>query len=248
MEVIFGKMTIPTDTPLVPRSRLLEVLRDCLNSCNSTIINGRAGTGKTMLTADFVKRCGWPVAWYTVGAPDADLSVFLQYLVKSVAYVCPDFGAKTLEAQARPGAFLNFPKLAEAFLYDLQKLDGPLLFVIDDLHLVYDADWVVPFFHRLLPLLPTEVHLMILGRSLPPAPLWRLRSKQRLCVIDESALAFTQAEAETLFASYGLTVEQARAARRKTRGRAAAMHGEAIRLDAAPGIGRRRRGLLYLVA
>ena len=30
---------------------------------------------------------------------------------------------------------------------------GPLLIVIEDLHLVSDADWLEPFFGRLLPLL-----------------------------------------------------------------------------------------------
>lgn len=246
MEVILGKMMIPTENPLVLRSRLLDALRECLNSCNSTIINGRAGTGKTLLVADFVRRSGWPVTWYTVGAPDADLSVFLRYLERSVPRVLPNFRAKALGIHSDRSAFLNVPELAEAFVYDLQKLDHPLLFVIDDLHLIYDAEWVVPFFDRLLPLLPTEVHLMILGRGLLPAPLWRLRSKQKVCVIDETALAFTEAEAEALFVGYGLTIEQSRAARRKTRGRASALHAEALRLQAAEGKGRRCG--LYLVA
>jgi ATP/maltotriose-dependent transcriptional regulator MalT len=61
--------------------------------------------------------------------------------------------------------------------------------VIDDLHLIYDADWIVPFFHRLLLLLPAKTHMLILGRSLPPEPIWRLRSKQRLFVITEQMLA-----------------------------------------------------------
>jgi ATP/maltotriose-dependent transcriptional regulator MalT len=86
---------------------------------------------------------------------------------------------------------------------------------------------MVPFFRRLLPLLPREAHVMLLGRSLPPTPLWRMRSKQTLCVMDEPALAFTPAEARGLYASYGLAPERAEAALRETRGRAATLDARA---------------------
>jgi ATP/maltotriose-dependent transcriptional regulator MalT len=94
---------------------------------------------------------------------------------------------------------------------------------VDDLHLLYDAEWLVPFFGRLLPLLPVEAHMILIGRTLPPAPLWRMRSKQTLRVIEESALAFTHGEAEELFHSYGLNVKTAAQALSETWGRAAAL-------------------------
>ncbi len=122
--------------------------------------------------------------------------------------------------------------LAEAFLYELQECRGePLLIVVDDLHLVYDAEWVVPFFRRLLPLLPTEAHMLIIGRGLPPTPVWRMRSKQTLCLVEEDALAFTPREAAELFAVYGLSAREARAALEQTQGRAAALDVWARRLS-----------------
>jgi ATP/maltotriose-dependent transcriptional regulator MalT len=113
---------------------------------------------------------------------------------------------------------------------------------VDDLHLLYDAEWLVPFFGRLLPLLPVEAHMILIGRTLPPAPLWRMRSKQTLRVIEESALAFTLAEAEELFHSYGLNVKAAAQALSETWGRAAALDGvaraarEALNAEAARGL------------
>ena len=73
--------------------------------------------------------------------------------------------------------------------------------------------------------------MLILGRGLPPAPLWRLRYKQRLSVINESMLAFTQTEAESLFASYGLNAQQASVAFMQTGGRAAVLHAAAMQAD-----------------
>jgi ATP/maltotriose-dependent transcriptional regulator MalT len=66
--------------------------------------------------------------------------------------------------------------------------------------------------------------MILIGRTLPPAPLWRMRSKQTLRVIEEAALAFTLAEAEELFTSYGLQAKFAAQAVSETWGRAAALN------------------------
>jgi LuxR family maltose regulon positive regulatory protein len=247
MKLIASKITIPTEGPRVCREGLLDTLRENLKSCHATVINGRAGTGKTMLAVDFVRRYVRRAAWYKVDATDMSLPVFLEYLVESVARVRPGFGRQTLERQAQSfgtdgtngigrsqvGGESEVAGLAEAFVYDLERQAEPLVLVIDDLHLIYDADWVIPFFHRLLLLLPAEIHMLILGRGLPPAPMWRLRSKQRLFVVTEQMLAFTKTEAEELFSVYGLGPGEASSAIKRTGGRAADLHTAAINAFAA---------------
>ncbi|HYE66899.1 MAG TPA: hypothetical protein VD966_15015, partial [Pyrinomonadaceae bacterium] len=194
--------------------------------------------------------------WYKVDASDSDLRIFFQYLIESVRGQRPSFGCEALQRFVEAATLEDIPLLAEAFVYELLERGGdPLLIVIDDLHLVYDAEWVVPFFRRMLPLLPDDAHLLITGRSLPPAPLWRMRSKQTLCVIEESALAFTPHEARKLFDSYGLSEWQASAALEETRGRAAALDRLGCLLSAsgkpsaespiAPGERLRKRGLQH---
>jgi ATP/maltotriose-dependent transcriptional regulator MalT len=228
MKIIASKITIPTETPRVCRQGLLDTLRENLESCHATVINGRAGTGKTMLAVDFVRRHVGLAAWYKVDAPDMSLPVFMEYLVASVSRTRPEFGRQTLERLAQSSE-LDIAALAEAYVYDLERQAEPLALVIDDLHLIYDADWVTPFFHRLLPLLPAETNMLILERGLPPAPRWRLRSKQPLFVITEQMLAFTQTEAEELFSGYGLGAEEASSALKRTGARAAVLHAAAIR-------------------
>ena len=225
MQFILDKITPPTEQPRLPRQGLLNSLHSSLKACTSTIINGRAGTGKTLLAADFAGRSGRRVAWYKVDASDNDLSIFFHYLTESVRRQWPDFGHKTLARLVEEIETVeDIPLLAEAFVYELLETSGPpLLIVVEDLHLVYDAPWVVPFFRRLLPLLPAEAHMLITGRSLPPAPLWRMRSKQTLCVIEEPNLAFSAEEAKKLFTSYGLSETQASTALEQSHGRAAVM-------------------------
>jgi LuxR family transcriptional regulator, maltose regulon positive regulatory protein len=222
-QVIPEKIRPPAELPRVSRERLLDTLGESVEGCNSTIIHGRAGTGKTMLATDFARRGTRRVAWYKLDAPDSELPVFMRHLCAAIAAARPGFGEKLLERAGFGVGTDDVPLVVEYLVYELLECAEPLLVVIDDLHLVYDAEWMVPFFRRWLPLLPREVHVMLLGRSLPPAPLWRMRSKQTLCVLDETLLAFTLAEARRLYASYGLPAASAEVAFKETRGRASAL-------------------------
>jgi len=222
--------------PRMSRLRLLTMMEQSMAAGTSTIVIGRAGAGKTALAVDFAHNCGRRVAWYKVDAPEADPNLFFQYLIASIREQRPGFGAYSLMPLVERGTLENIAWLAEAFVYELAegKDAGPLLLVIEDLHLVSDAEWLIPFFTRLLPLLPSDVHILITSRSLPPAPLWRMRSKQSLVVIDEETLAFTRPEAVALFESYGLSSSQANIALDHTHGRAAALDEFAAFLQTEP--------------
>jgi AAA ATPase domain len=223
-ELIAEKITLPSQAPRLSRSRLLELLEKSLRTCTSTVISGRAGTGKTALALDLARSCGRQVTWYKVDAPEADLESFFHYLIASIRQARPRFGTEALIPLLRTAGPDQVHRLAEAFVYELVEGETkPLLVVIEDLHLVCDAEWLVPFFRRLLPLLPAEVHMLITSRTLPPAPLWRMRSKQTLSVIEEDTLAFSRQEAIELFEGYGLSSEHATIALDHTQGRAAAL-------------------------
>lgn len=222
-ELVSEKISVPKPIPMLSRPRLIWLLENSLRSCTSTILSGRAGTGKTALALDFALNCDRRVSWYKVDAPEAELEVFFHYLTASIRKQRPAFGT-TFSYLVKTMAPEQMSLLAEAFVYDLGDGCGePLLIVIDDLHLVCDSAWLVPFFKRLLPLLPPDVHLLITSRTMPPAPLWRMRSKQTLCVVDEETLAFTRQEATVLFKKYGLTPEQASIALDHSHGRASAI-------------------------
>lgn len=224
-ELISEKITQPAPLPRVSRPRLLQTLNRSMNSGTTTIVSARAGAGKTGLAVDFAHQCGRPVAWYKVDAPDSDPKIFFEYLVNSIREQQPAFGSPALMSLVEASDPDRMDWLADAFVYELAEGDdaSPLLIVIEDLHLVFDSEWLVPFFGRFLPLLPSDVHVLITSRSLPPAPLWRMRSKQSLVVIDDATLAFTRAEAIELFDSYGLSANQANIALDHTHGRAVAL-------------------------
>lgn len=221
IKLIPEKTAIPSERPLTSRPRLLALLENGLAHRSATILSGRAGNGKTALAVTFALICGRPVAWYKVDASDFDLRVFLRYLGASVAQQRPGFAEET----GIPAAVeVNGEAAAEWLVHELLKVDsGPLMIVLEDLHLICESEWLVPFLCRLLPLLPRNVHALITSRTMPPIPLWRMRSKQTLEVIDEATLAFTRDEAAELFEACGLTREQASTALDLSHGRAIAL-------------------------
>ena len=223
-KLIVEKITVPSPTGCVARPRLENLLEQSCHSCTSTVISGRAGSGKTTLAIDFAEKSGRAIAWYKVDAPETKLEIFFSYLISSIRAQRPGFGTALFSLLQSHSDVNQISHLAEVFVFELERHSGkPLLIVIEDLHLVCDAEWVVPFFRRLLPLLPADVHMLITSRTMPPAPLWRMRSKQTLSVIDEETLSFTREEAIRLFEHYRLTPEQAYIALDHSRGRAAAL-------------------------
>src|SRR5688572_14417222 len=132
LQFIPDKIKPPPELPRVARARLFATLRESLTSCNSTIIHGRAGSGKTMLATDFAHRAGRRVAWYKLDAPDSELAVFFQYLCASVAAERPGFGQKTLERVGGRLVAGDVPLLVEYFVYELLESAEPLLVVVDD--------------------------------------------------------------------------------------------------------------------
>lgn len=235
MQLVREKFAHPQPDASVRRGRLLQELHTNLSRYAATIVSGRSGTGKTWLAADFAQACQRRTAWYKIDASDSALAVFWAYLISSLRPAIADNAP-----HAAPETADDAPQVlqqltdstpvgyAEALAHLLTEHTGPpLLVVLDDLHLIYDAPWLVPFLTRLLPLVPCNVHFLLVGRGVPPAPLWRLRSKQRLGLIEETALAFTPEETKEWWARLvdaqtdADTNTEALNAWRQTRGRAA---------------------------
>lgn len=219
--LIASKILAPTVGPHLVRGRLLNLIQTGLASCTATMLSGRAGSGKTVLAHDFAHSASRDVAWLSIDAPDVDFQRFWRHLTAAagVSFLTPGHDSPSPSvAEARRSAELL---IAEGFASTSSSL-----LVIEDLHMIYDAPWLEPFVGRLLPLLPVEVHAIVTGRGLPPTPLWRMRSKQTLNVIDETALAFTAAEAEELFSIFGLSRQASLVAYDATRGRVARLNRE----------------------
>lgn len=76
--------------------------------------------------------------------------------------------------------------------------------VLDDLHHLQDHDDAVQMLTHLVRALPSNLHLLLSGRTLPPLPLSRLAAADQVVRIDDDALAFTPDESAALAARHGV--------------------------------------------
>ena len=174
---IFDKIMLPKCGDLVERPRITDFLHRSAAQFRGNLISGRAKTGKTYAAADLAR--GYRnVAWFTVDSTDLDWNVFARYLAAAVS-------PKTKVRDERDIAGF----LGDLFTAPAKRKEDTLI-VIDDIHHVFDARWFSEFFMLLLSSAVPKTHLLLLCRSKPPLPLWRLRSKQVLNVVDEKMLAF----------------------------------------------------------
>ena len=223
LRLVTDKIVVPCISGNIKRPRLLEHLENALKQTSATLISGRAGTGKTTLAVDFAETYGRTIAWYTVEAADNDWTVFLNYLIAAFdkhRIECQKKGLKEFVGGLDESNVAQITESVAAWLA-VAASEKPLLIVLDDVHLVFDAVWFEEFFRSLVMSLTPDIELLLLSRSQPSLPLWRLRSKQMLSVIEEDLLNFTEAEAIELFALSGLSADLAKAAHAQSFGRAA---------------------------
>lgn len=194
------KFRVPVLSKHITRPRLNELLTKFSEQIGATMITGRAGTGKTTLAADFAENYE-SVAWFRVESADINWTVFAKYFAESFNQTnlnAENLAENSTEIEVAPFLENLFSRLAEC---DIKK---PVLIVLDDVHYIFDAPWFAEFFNSLLYLLDENTHLLLLARSSPAFPLWRLRSKQVLGVVGEELLLFNDEEAEKFLAGYRL--------------------------------------------
>jgi ATP/maltotriose-dependent transcriptional regulator MalT len=219
--ILRDKLKRPKMDGLLSRPRLDTILSNSIEQFPATMICGRAGTGKTAIAAMFAAR-EKNVFWYSVESTDIDWPVFSRYF--SAALSGQVFGehqeidlhaADDVIAQRDIARFL-VNRFSNAYA---GASSGRSLIVLDDVHHVFDAAWFDDFFNLLLHSLPPDTHLMLTCRSKPPGPLWRLRSKQMLNVVDEKIIAFNADETAALYKKFGLRRAMAKRAHEQCFGR-----------------------------
>jgi LuxR family transcriptional regulator, maltose regulon positive regulatory protein len=192
------KLHVPGPRPgFVPRPRLAARLEDGL-ARGVVLVSAPAGSGKTVLLADWARRGGRPVAWLSLDAADNDPARFWRHLVAALGRARP--GTEELAGPALGPLAPSLPDgLVTALINELagQPGDGEMIVVLDDYHVI-DAQQVHGSLLFLLRHLPPGLRLVLAGRSDPPLPLAGLRARGQLAELRADDLRFTADEAAAL--------------------------------------------------
>ncbi|MER6098566.1 LuxR C-terminal-related transcriptional regulator [Streptomyces sp. NPDC001728] len=183
------------------RQRLVERLGRARGT-PLTLVNGPAGAGKTLLTADWAATLGRPVAWLTAEAGDERPAVFWTYVLRALR------GSGTPLPRALavpPDAAEVDPRLLEALAARLSELAEPAVLVIDEFDRVTSPE-VAEQLALVLRHAGLGLRLVIGSRTEPLMPLHGYRLAGRLTEIRAAELAFTREEAGALLDLHGLSL------------------------------------------
>lgn len=183
----------------VRRERLLRLLDD-LTDYPITAVVAPAGSGKTVLAADWLAHCRHPCAWLTLDDADRDVTELARSLATSLAGLEQGVIAET-----------------------------PATLVIDDVHRV-DDEAAARVLTTFVEQRPPWLHLLLLSRRRPGVPVDRLRASGELVDLDFGALRFSQEESAALLTSLcpNLPPDDLRAGVRRADGWAAAVQLTAL--------------------
>ena len=221
--MIREKLMVPSVDGVFPRERLRSQLDRSVKNAAATIIVGRAETGKTALAAQYIKAVT-RASWYTIDAVDADWDTFQSYFRAAVMKNGIDDRASARRKLQVPGCLSPFDLFADVTAgLELAEKGWPDVLVLDGIHHLFDCSWFAEFFELLITSMPIGSHVIMLSRSKPPTPVWRLRSKQVLNVIDEKLLALSHSEAEQLLAHFNAKAPDLRLAVSDSFGRIGAL-------------------------
>lgn len=174
------------------------------------LFSAPAGFGKTTALATLAEQrraAGSAVAWFSLEAEDDDPARFFQQLIKTLGESVPGLGDY---ARGYLQNTMQVPVNAvlESLLVDLARHSGPLLLVLDDLHLIKDPELYAAL-GRLVRLAPASFSLAVGSRSLPPLSLATLRAKGWLLEIGLDELRLSAEETRDYLARSGLQLDDA---------------------------------------
>jgi LuxR family maltose regulon positive regulatory protein len=228
------KLLIP-ELPIahVPRARLVRRLDDSVADFGITLVAGFAGSGKTVLLAEFARsQHSGSVAWLSCDVTDADPVHFWTALVGALRAFGPSIGTDALDLLDADGQ-LGSDAIA-SLVNDLFVLDGVRVVVIDDVHLVARA--ALGSLGEFLERLPVGIRIVLSARSDPRLPLHRWRAGGRLNELRAAELRMAPSEVAQFLGAVGVAVspEDAAALAERTEGWAAGVQLAALSMRHEP--------------
>lgn len=192
------KISPPPARPgLVPRQRLRDRIEAGLaGGSHLLLVSAPAGSGKTTAVQEWIAGQERAVAWYALDEGDNDPVRFWNYFVASVQLHIPDYGEIAL-ASLQPSQPVPIQTFVTQLVNELVLYDQSLVMVLDDYHLVQNAD-IHAALTYLLDNQPSSLVVVIASRSDPPMPLARWRSRRRLVELRAVDLRFTIEESGAL--------------------------------------------------
>ena len=182
-----------------------------------TVISAPAGFGKTTLLSEWASDFRFPISDFGLGGEDISIENRKSKIQNRVAWVSLDKGdndparfwayfiaaLQTIQADMGEAALamLQSPQpppietLLTSLINEIAEIANPFALILDDYHLLIEAQPIHDALAFLLDHLPPQMHLVIATRADPPLPIARLRGRGQVTELRQADLCFTLDEA-----------------------------------------------------
>ena len=228
----FRPPTLP-DT-LVPRPALHDKLT-AGGDCRLTDVVGSAGSGKTVLLADWaMSRPAGHTCWMSCDGADDDPVRFWAGFIEASRAIEPSFGGDAFDLLTMDGRMSG--DVAASIANDAAKLPTGSAIVVDDFHMA--APTVANGMTELIECWPAwkNVQLVLASRFDPPLRLHRMRLTGELCEVRDRDMYFSLDDCRALLANFGVKLCDADLAllHQRSEGWPAALQMATLSLRSAP--------------
>ncbi|MGA7277628.1 MAG: hypothetical protein WBW79_06795 [Desulfocapsaceae bacterium] len=166
------------------------------------VVEAQAGQGKTILVHQFLEQSSTAYIWYQVGSEDADPVVLLSALYLALSRKMADFSSPQLEAVLKNGQVgpMDLQGCANILLNDVSNaLDKPLFLVLDDLHLIGQAQHSNKLLDYLIDTSPPNLHFILISRHPLELSAQAIITNPHLIYLNSNDLALDLKEIETFY-------------------------------------------------
>lgn len=231
-EILKTKISPPAlSTRVLRRPRVEEQLLESTRY-RLTILQASAGYGKSTVLASLAGNQSGeiPIIWYQLGKEDGSTPTFIHYLLHATQRVFPTIQhlpLQLLENWDTSQGPLPSQAIIDQFINALDELAEPIVYVLDDVHLVLENEEIALLLDRLISLAPIQTHFLLSTRQPIKLPnLFRWQSQGEVLSFDQGTLAFSPQEIQDLYLkqyNYELTPHEINTLYEETEGWALAL-------------------------
>ncbi|MCL2763124.1 MAG: LuxR C-terminal-related transcriptional regulator [Treponema sp.] len=184
------------------RPRLQKLLEYAMHYRLVVLIAG-SGYGKTRAVDSFLSKYDANITWYQFSERDNVTARFWESYANMMSKSRPEFKARMMD--------IGFPETDEAFakfsimVRELAALPGKQVQVFDDIHLSHNPV-LVRFCQRSLSITPPNTTVIVISRTTPELNLINLMLHDRVFLIQEDTLCFSENEIAEYFNQLRLQV------------------------------------------
>jgi LuxR family maltose regulon positive regulatory protein len=191
---------IPFVSGVIERPRLLAQIQ-AASIHKLILICAPPGFGKTTIAAQFAHHATMPVAWHTLEDRERDIPNLYRRMMSILEECVPGI-------HPTPAGQIYTSTERAAMITDYLRANTPsgIIYILDDIHLLAGSPPAEAFLQTLVELLPTNCHLILIGRVLPNLPLTEMIARREVVAYGQDALRFTPDEISRLAAETTGTV------------------------------------------